>query len=443
MLLFSGCASYTAKPLVPTDLIHLLADRSVASSEVLRHAPESYSVEDGLRLQEAESVALFYNQSLRSARLKAQVSVLSATEAGRWDDPELGVDLLRVLKTEPMQKPWILGSSVAFTLPLSGRLSVEKTKASAEARVALVEAWGAEQSLLRELRIAWIEWEAASRSLVTSRDLLDRLEEVVAITERLERAGELLPVEGIAFRLARARWHLDLEELNAEKGQSKLKLCALMGLPPQVELKPILTVSEIDIAPPSHETLIERNPSILEAEAAYEAAEQALLLEIRRQYPDIQLGPAYGNEDGQARLGVGFSIPIPILNANKRAVVEATASREAARAAWEESVLQAISDLSAAQSRMGAAQLRRKTVHETIIPLAESQLAEARRLAEQGEVNALFLLEALSSQRETALSQIEADSRLARASVEVQALVPDESPNNLGESVPDTIFTQK
>src|SRR5688500_8874313 len=46
-----------------------------------------YDPTDGLSLDEAEVVALFFNPQLRLARLDAAVRRLGAAEAGRWEDP--------------------------------------------------------------------------------------------------------------------------------------------------------------------------------------------------------------------------------------------------------------------------------------------------------------------------------------------------------------------
>ncbi|MBI5155498.1 TolC family protein [Candidatus Poribacteria bacterium] len=433
-----GCIAYQPRPLVREDLIQTLDARSPSSVETAGIEEPPRTAEDGLSLEAAETIALFYNGSLRSARLRAQIPVVSANVAGRWDDPELGADVLRIMNTEPLQKPWILGSSLAFTLPVSGRLAVEKARAGAEARSALLEAWAAEQELLRELRVAWIKWQSASRAAEATRDLLARIEEVLEVTGRLEAAGELLAAEGMAFRLNEVRWRLDLQDLEAEEREAKLALVSLMGLPPAVEVSLEHSVPDYEaFALPDRGTLAARNPLIQVREAEYESAEQALRLEIRRQYPDIQLGPAYGREDGQNRAGFGFLLPLPILNANKQSIAEADAAREAARAAWEEAVHQALADSAAAESRLRAAERRRDLLQSTVVPLAESQLTEARRLAEQGEVNALLLLEALTARREAALDMIEADAALALERVAIRALAPP-VPSELTANEPET-----
>ena len=78
---------------------------------------------------EGETVALVFNPDLRVARLRVGVAEATAEYAGLWDDPELSIDVLNITSSVP--NPWVLGSALAFTIPVSGRLRVEKARADA------------------------------------------------------------------------------------------------------------------------------------------------------------------------------------------------------------------------------------------------------------------------------------------------------------------------
>lgn len=422
-LLVPGCASYERRPLAREEFTRQLADRNPASA--LATDSKAKPIADaGMTLAEARIVALFYNPAARVARMKAQVPVVSATKAGLWDDPELSFDGLRILKS--VDKPWIIGSSLAFTLPVSGRLSVEKAKASAEGRAALVEAWVVEQGILGRLEAEWADCAAARRALVAARAAQQDLSEVVALTSRLEAAGELITAEAIAFRVAESRALLEAQELARKVSESEARIVVLLGLLPGTPI--LLKVEEEPMqatAIPDRDDLLARNPSVALAEAEYEVAEESLRLEVRRQYPDLTIGPAYGNEDGDSRLGLGFSVPLPVLNGNRRGIVEATARRDAARAAWEEAVQGAMTELSAIEAQLKAVEDRREQLKAGVVSLADSQLTAARRLADQGEVNALLLLEALRTRQEVLLDQIETDAERDRLHAAVRALAPE------------------
>ena len=309
---------------------------------------------------------------------------------------------------------------------MSGRLNVEKTKANAEGRAALVEAWAVEQEVIGQLEAEWADCTAARRALEAGRSAQRELGEVVAVTKRLEDAGELIAVEALAFRVAESRALLETQRLARNVSESEGRIVALLGLVPGTPV--LLNVGEAPLQAvtiPDRATLLERNPSVALREAEYEVAEESLRLEVRRQYPDLTIGPAYGNEDGESRLGLGFSLPLPVFNGNRQGIVEAIARRDATRSAWEESVHGAMTELSRLEARLGAVEERRAQSQAGAAALSESQLIAARRLAEQGEVNALLLLEALRTRQEVILEQIETDAERDRIHAAVRALAPE------------------
>ena len=54
-------------------------------------ALEAYDPSDGLELEEAELVALVFNPDLRIERLRVERAAAVAGHAGRWNDPQLGI----------------------------------------------------------------------------------------------------------------------------------------------------------------------------------------------------------------------------------------------------------------------------------------------------------------------------------------------------------------
>lgn len=427
LVFLGGCANYIRKPLLADEFQQVLERRTPSQARIAQGVPDDANApNDGLTLEEAELLALYLNPRLRSARQDAQVLAASARYAGLWDDPEVGADALRIL--EDVEKPWISGASLSFTIPISGRLSVAKDQAEAEARAAVVEAWTEEQQVLLELRQAWSEWEAATESLDVSRRLFADLQRLVELTNRREELGELIAAEAVAFRLAEARLRLDAESLEAEQAQARLRVINLLGLLPQTDVTLVPGRKGVPTTVEEPDVVYQRSPRVLLAVARYQAVEERLRLEVRKQYPDITLGPLYGNEEGMDRLGVGFSVPIPILNANRQGIAEADAAREAARAEWEQTVQEALSEKAREDAALAAAQQRLSTLRQTIVPLAAQQIEQARQLAELGELNTLLILEALQAEREAALDLIEAEANVHSIAARLRFLFPDEAP---------------
>lgn len=429
-LIAAGCATYKSEPLSREAFIQHLAQRSAQDGR----SPEGESAPITVGLAEAKRIALLYNPTLRAARLRANVPVISAKEAGVLDDPELSFDISRLVHFA--ENPWTVGSSLAMTLPLSGRLSLEKKMATAEGHAALVEAWTIEQEHLHELELAWIEALAARRAADVSSEALKQVEEVVAITNRLEGVGELITAEGVVFRVAQSRARLDARRDASRVLDIDAQIVAMLGLMPDAPITLAIEATQLpDATTPSRDVLLARHPAVLLREAEYEVAEQSLRLEVRKQYPDLTLAPSFEREGNQQdTLGLGVSFPLPILNANRRAIAEARAHRDAARGAWEEAAQTAISALAQMEARLKRVDSRRQEFDGGVLALSESQLREARRLADQGEVNALLLLEALQTRQEIAHEGIELDAERDRLLAEIRALAPADTINPTTDS---------
>src|SRR5436190_19028903 len=96
VLALAGCQSYAPQPLDFGAHADAWGRRDVAGGDVAafarrlsaaRGAASTFDAADGLTLDEAEVVALFFNPALRQARLKARIPAIAAAEAGRWQDP--------------------------------------------------------------------------------------------------------------------------------------------------------------------------------------------------------------------------------------------------------------------------------------------------------------------------------------------------------------------
>jgi len=176
--------------------------------------------------------------------------------------------------------------------------------------------------------------------------------------------------------------------------------------------------------------------------AEYEAAEKSLELEVRKQYPDLHIGPGYGNEDGQNQVLLGLSVPIPILNANRQGIAEARARRELAQAGAETTLEQTIAAMRAAEIRLAAATRRRHTLETEVVPLVDAQYSDARQVARLGEVNTLVLLESLTRQQEAKVGLVEAVRDEAIGAIDVDELLgPPLLPPVLPSSTPQPSST--
>ena len=424
-----GCTTYESSPLDPAAhraawLLRSPSDEAVQkfAAEVMAAGDSEASVfdaDDGLSLGDAELVALVYNPNLRLARLRAGVATATAEHAGRWDDPEFSIDVLRI--TESVANPWVISPGLSITLPISGRLAVEKDRAGAAMRAELERVGETEWDVRHEVRLAWLGWSAAELRERELGSLVESLNGLVDSTSRLAAAGEMVRTEAALFAIERAQRESELRRLRGEIGEHELRLRSLMGLAPGA---PVTLIPSLNL--PGNGSLVvttlNGNPSLARLRAGYEVAEQTLRREIRKQFPDLTIGPVYESDEGQSKIGLGGGIPIPILNSNAQGIAEAEAERELARAMFETEYERLAGSMAEARARASMLGEERALMVEQVAPLIDRQLEDARRLLGLGEGGGLVLLESLVRAHDTKMRLIDVWHDEARAHATISYL---------------------
>ncbi len=436
-----GCQSYERRPFdlarhhaeflersPESPEVRLFAQTLAARSTEHQDAPTLFDPTDGITREEAEVLAVVFNAELRLARLRAGVTRASADEAGLWEDPTLGVDLVRIVESTP--EPWKVSVGVGLTIPISGRLGIEKERAGAEHAVELARIAQREWLVRMSVRRAWCEWSAIHAKIAVMRDFVSRISQILSVVDMMEQAGEMTRAEARLFRIEKATKEADLVVLETRARETELALRQLMGLSPSAPLElrssGVGPMRSTERSTPGLEELERRNPALIVAILEHEVAERSLEYEIRKQYPDLHIGPGLGREDAHEQVLFGLSLPLPILNANRRGIAEASAKRELARAAVGATLEQTMASLHAAEVRLAAASRRRWTLESDVVPLVDAQYSDARALARLGEVHALVLLESLTRQQEAKVGLVEAARDEALAVVELDEIMGPE-----------------
>jgi outer membrane protein TolC len=273
-----------------------------------------------------------------------------------------------------------------------------------------------------------MEWSASKLEADLLRDLLERVDAIVEIADRLEAAQSLSRLEARLFRMERAARRSELLLLNAQTQQLELQLKSLLGLVPDAPLALIPQVAgEIPEAVDDvFEAIEQRNPTVAVHRAAYAVAEENLHREVRKQYPDLQIGPAYEWDEGQNKIGLGAGLPLPLLNANKHGIAVARAERDAVRAEYESAVESLVSAYWQARSQFVATTAAREAIEQELLPLAEAQINDARQMAELGEFDVLLTLESVVRAHDTNVQLIKARLAEAMAASVLRALCVQE-----------------
>lgn len=366
----AGCRSYTPSP------VDWEAEIAGGVTGAVRLAAPA----------DAAALALVGNRALNTRRLKAARTAAAAREAGWWEDPELDADLMRILN--PGDNPFLGGVSLAFTLPLSGVHKKEALAAEAYAAADAAEIRAAERTLAVDarqsaLRLAALRQRAA---LLDDHENDARVKRARANVDALHAAGEITATARAAVRrAAHARHHAALEAERAA-AEEEIVLLDLLGLRPGTAVTLAFPLPEPPAAPPPADDVraLTRHPKVEAALARLNGTEAALEAEIRRQYPELKLGPAYANEEGLDRLGLVAGVTLPLWNRNRKGIAEAEGERDEARRTavdvWRSLVCEA------ASARAALATLLKHP------PEPASARADADVLADAGELTPLDYL---------------------------------------------------
>lgn len=456
--ILNGCQSYVRQPLdhaatrsawlarSPQDqtVREFAATLQADQGDATAQGPTRFDPTDGLSLAEAEVVALVWNPGLRLARLEANVARADAAHAGLWQDPVLGIDLERILSNADGANPWVAGSTVGLTIPISGRLEAERALANAGLAATLDRLAALEWATRSALRELWIEWSAASLHAELTEALIARLHHVASLADLQEQAGSISRVEARLFDVELAAHEADMIAISARQSALELQLRSMLGLAPGT---PLTLMPSITFAPRTTSmdelmrSLDTSNPELKAIRAEYESAENALRMEVRKQYPDLTIGPGYGSDQGDNRALLGVSLPIPLWNRNRQGVAQASAMREVAKGRFETRYEQLASALELARTRIESERTRRELIESRVVPLADAQEADLRRTAELGRVDPLLLLESFKSQHAAKNRLVEARAAESIGAVRLDELLGPPLPEPAPPAIPDSQST--
>ncbi|HEX5050270.1 MAG TPA: TolC family protein [Planctomycetota bacterium] len=386
-------------------------------------------LQDGIDLREARLLAVLLNPDCRLARLRAGVARIERDHAGRWVDPELGGDFSRIL--EDVAHPWLAAGHIALTLPLNGRLGLERDLADTHHRTARLAARVAEARTENQLDAAWVGWSAAQQRVGLLREQIERLRQLETIATTLGNAGTLTQLAVRAFPLERLQREGELGLAEAALATAELAIKQLLGLHPEAPVRflPALAIDAHVEAGQRAQRLF-TSPRLLLLQGAHDAAEAALALAVRKQWPDLVLRPGFEEEDAQPRLALGFSLPIPLFSGNDAEIYRAEAERDLQALVLRNGYEALVQELAADELHLAATLRQRALIDTELLPLARQQVADGRRLAELGQLEPLLILDALTRAHQAEVMALDAKLAEAQATIAINSLFWSETTTN-------------
>ncbi len=415
----SVSASPAHKPAVIASFAFLLFIMGCQSYEEVRidwEAEMKSGVTNEVRLSspdDAAYLALVGNREINALRLKAANSDEVVKEYGWWEDPSLDFDLLRIVN--PSDHPVIGGASLGFTLPLSGSLECEKKAARIYSKSDRARILDAERNLMAEAKKAAIRLAALMKrkSVLEAFEEDERIKKTLININKLHESGEVSASNLASVkRSVHARRH-DIMDVADEIEETKIALLRLSGLRPGAKITvdfPLEMPCAKAVEPVDVMALV-NHPAVETAKLRLEASDAEFEAEIRKQYPDLKLGPCYANEEGLDRIGLVAGVTLPLWNRNRKAIANAKAKRAEMRLEVIDAWRNLVYDCAAAYSK-----LMHLMSHP---PAPHNERREADALLDVGELSPLDYFAQREEILNQKLSEVEWRREVALATVEL------------------------
>jgi outer membrane protein TolC len=205
-------------------------------------------------------------------------------------------------------------------------------------------------TVLTGLRVALLNYLAASRNRELVRSEEQIRQDQVAILEQIFSAGEITRLDVDLARIELSKTQVATRTAEGQVADAKAILAAAIGIPvagidgaqflwPDMDAPP--TTESLAIDQVQHDAVLNRL-DVRRSLAQYAAAEASVHSEIAKQYPNFNIGPGYTYEERHSFFTVGFSTSLPIFNRNQGPIAEAEGRRKEAAAAFVQTQAQVI-----------------------------------------------------------------------------------------------------
>lgn len=299
-----GCQSYTP-PLEPGPL----TDRT----------PTVFNLKS---YEDARIAARTLNPEINRLRLESMYTEKIAEASGWWEDPAVNADLLRILNGGP--NPWIYGGNLELTIPVTGIPALRKKAARFYSEAQRYKVADAEYRLDVRVLTACDAVLLTDRVWQSQQRLVRKLGELFRSSQQLFAAGEISGESFTSVQQTLSEAKRQFEQDTQTRAEASRELLMIMGFAPDARMEMFSTEITLDATPPTiaPEKLF-RHPAVQARLKLYKESEASLRVELRRQYPEVKLGPALGYEEGEVRGGFAIGTTLPLWNRNRLGIAEA------------------------------------------------------------------------------------------------------------------------
>lgn len=442
-LLLTGCVKYQARPISAPIIENQYRARSI-DNDALQTFAQSAGWKQwppaALDLNALALIADYYSPDLDLSRSQIQVADAAVRTASARINPSLGAE--GGYSAQPEAHP-IYSISPGFTIETAGKRGYRILEAEKNADSARLSFNETQWRLWSRVRSALLDYLFTQRRFNLLQRETSLRKEISEMLEKRLSVGAASQPEVDVYRVEFLRVEAALEAAKGDAAQKRVALATAAGIPPEALVNWKVEYTALD-TPPSDISLSLRQVQragllhridIRRTLVEYAAADAALRLEIARQYPDVQLTPTYGFEEGFARYTFSSLLgALPVFNRNQGPILAAEARRQQVEARFRMLQSQTIGEMGKALALYQSALKEWRQESERVTTLQREREQAARRALAVGHGDRLSLALAQLETNTAAIAQMDALVRVQTALGALEDSV--QQPLEPGASVP-------
>ena len=403
----------------------------------------------GLRFSDYLNAVEQHSPLLRSEEQGVESARAGIGIAGIRPDPSLTLGASREQVRTGQPRPTTRNYEISMELETGGKRAARIQSARSQVHLSEAGLEGVRSQLFSDAAQDYTQACRDSLALERKQQTLKALGDVVQANELRRKAGDIGGVEWLQSRVERDRFQAEVVQARAEAQTARLALSVPLGRRlSEVFASDTLQCGFMELAEDSGledadalvAQALQSRAEVRIAQAALEhARDNAGLAQANRWVnPTLAVGmaavpstaagtDAQGNPfDGGGRsrtLSISVSVPLPLSRLDRGDLVQAEAAVTQAMLALQQAQNRAEADVRGARFRLTAARENVQRYRDGVLRDAQRVLEGIRLSYRHGEASLLELLSAQRSADEAYLGSLEAETELAKATVELQLSV--------------------
>jgi outer membrane protein TolC len=408
-LALAGCAHYAPAPPHPERFPATLAARTLDE----KPAGGVWSGADLL------TAALARNPQVAEARAK----YLTAVAAARTAKLSPGLTLMLTAEYADETPRWGGGAAADIPIDAGARRGTRMTAADLQALQAWYDYGEAIWTVRTALEKARSEMLDAGREVALATEAASLRRERLQRFERRVSAGEDDRFLALAAQTELAAAERRLADANGRREQALVALAKALGVGQagaRLELAPMAGAPALDGLQAWRQDAALSRSDVLRAIADYDLAENALRLEVAKQYPEVRIGPGYTYDHGVNKLPFNLSLALPTYDLNRRAIAQAEQARSAAGRSLELTQANALAAVDAAAASLATARANLDRVTARELPAARRTAETTARSVRAGAADRVEDLAARAAELDAELSLLDAERAVRTATTDLE-----------------------